>query len=77
MQRCPQRFLDKIRLAFLDNQHMVLVPAEIEKLVPALLEKIDYPAKLEELYSQRLYYGLKEYFIRQYVEDGATLESLE
>lgn len=50
---------------------------EIEKMVPALLEKLNYPAKLDEFYSQRLFHGLHEYFTRHYLRANTLFEAQE
>ena len=45
----------------------------IDKLAGPFLEKISYPPALHNIYAQRLYYGLKQYYQRHYSpeEDNA------
>ncbi len=50
---------------------------EIDKMIPSLLEKLDYPPEFNEFYSQRLYYGLHEYFARTYLQDSILNEAEE
>jgi glyoxylase-like metal-dependent hydrolase (beta-lactamase superfamily II) len=40
-------------------------PGEVEKLVPKLMEKYKFPVKDQALYTQRLSYGLREYYQNQ------------
>jgi glyoxylase-like metal-dependent hydrolase (beta-lactamase superfamily II) len=37
-------------------------PEDTLKMVPALLKKLSYPSKMETFYTQRLQYGLMQYF---------------
>lgn len=41
-------------------------PKHITRMVPALLEKFDYPQKHAAFYRQRLQYGLREYYKNHY-----------
>ncbi|MBC8503217.1 MAG: MBL fold metallo-hydrolase [Chloroflexi bacterium] len=41
-------------------------PDETLKIIPVLLKKISYPSKMETFYSQRLQYGLLQYYARYY-----------
>lgn len=40
---------------------------ELEDLIDPLLEDIDMPSNKEELYRQRLRYGLKQYYLKNYL----------
>ena len=42
---------------------------ETEKLIPALLEPLRFLVSETETFEQRLRYGLKEYYLRNYSED--------
>lgn len=73
--REQRKFLKSIS-GRLDTANKRKYPAEeIEKMVPALLEKINYPAQLDEFYSQRLLHGLQEYFARNYLHDSTLFEA--
>lgn len=39
----------------------------MEELVEPLLEEVEFPGEKEELYRQRLRYGLKQYYLRNYI----------
>jgi len=41
-------------------------PDETLKIIPVLLKKISYPSKMETFYTQRLQYGLLQYYARCY-----------
>lgn len=41
-------------------------PKNTDKMVPAILEKLDFPKKDESIYNQRLRYGLREYYKNHY-----------
>ncbi|MBN1667937.1 MAG: hypothetical protein JW862_12655 [Anaerolineales bacterium] len=41
-------------------------PYETEKLIPAIMKNIAHPTRLEDFYTQRLRYGLYQYYLRQY-----------
>jgi hypothetical protein len=41
-------------------------PEATEEMIPALLANYSYPADREELYAQRLRYGLYHYYSRRY-----------
>jgi glyoxylase-like metal-dependent hydrolase (beta-lactamase superfamily II) len=41
-------------------------PKDTAKMVPALMEKLDFSQKDESVYSQRLIYGLREYYKNHY-----------
>lgn len=52
------------RLERLDNQKGH--PDATEKLVPKLLDRFKFPAKLHEMYNNRLRYGLFHYYTKHY-----------
>lgn len=45
---------------------------EVDKLAPKLIQKYNFPAKYRALYLQRMSYGLKNYYQRQYQPDSKT-----
>jgi glyoxylase-like metal-dependent hydrolase (beta-lactamase superfamily II) len=47
-------------------------PHETEEMIPALLEKIDYPPEMEAFYTRRLRYGLEQYYRQQLLEEDQT-----
>ena len=50
-------------------------PDETQNMIPALLEKISYPAEMEDFFSKRLEYGLAQYYKRKYVKTNSDDES--
>jgi glyoxylase-like metal-dependent hydrolase (beta-lactamase superfamily II) len=57
--------------------HRDVTPESIEKIIPALLEDLTFPAQLEDQYIQRLRHGLTQYFTRHYRPSEATSANLE
>lgn len=51
-------------------------PEEVYDLVPVLLKKVDYPEGMQETYSNRLSYGLYQYYLRRY-QSIETEEEIE
>ncbi|MEA3351542.1 MAG: hypothetical protein U9Q82_13055 [Chloroflexota bacterium] len=45
-------------------------PKETQEMIPALLEKISYPPEMETFYTQRLQYGLEQYYKRHYQKEN-------
>lgn len=41
-------------------------PENTERIVPRAIKQLEFPAKLEEFYAERLRYGLLKYYIRHY-----------
>ena len=41
-------------------------PEETEKFIPALLEKLSFSPEMEEFYTNRLKYGLHQYYLQNY-----------
>ncbi len=41
-------------------------PEDTQKMIPALLKMISYPARMETFYAQRLQYGLQQYYSRHF-----------
>jgi glyoxylase-like metal-dependent hydrolase (beta-lactamase superfamily II) len=46
-------------------------PEDTQKMIPALLQKISFPAEMEAFYTERLAYGLKQYYTVNYYKNGA------
>jgi len=59
-------FLDSVQAALEKLAQKNAASEEVYRLVPKLLKKIDYPDALEETYSNRLRYGLYQYYLRRY-----------
>lgn len=50
----------------LENLAATKSSEDVEKLVPILLSKIEYPVDRQEQYTHRLKWGLEHYFVRHY-----------
>ncbi|MBC8505871.1 MAG: hypothetical protein ISR58_03520 [Anaerolineales bacterium] len=64
--RDQRKFLKSIdgRLKTISNRNAD--PEETLKIVPALMNKISYPSKMENFFFQRLQFGLIEYYTRHF-----------
>lgn len=49
---------------------------EMEDLVEPLLEDIDYPPEKKEFYAQRLRFGLKQYYLKNYIRKRLEEEEI-
>lgn len=73
---CATSTLDKQRQLLVDaHKKLEALSAkkaeaeETEKLIPALLSSLRFRTSESEIYTQRLSHGLKEYYLRNYIEE--------
>jgi len=73
---CATRTLDKQRQIIEDThkrfESLAAVSAEAEateKMIPTLLKSLRFLASERESYTQRLHYGLAQYYLRNYIEE--------
>lgn len=65
--REQRRFLREVEKRLERYHKRDAPPEEIEKTIPNLLSRIDFPLEHEEQYVQRLKHGLKNYYIINYL----------
>lgn len=70
--RQQRKFLKSVRGRLNTLRKNNAKPEETADMIPALLEKIDYPPEMEEFYTQRLRYGLEQYYRRKLLKENHT-----